>query len=159
MDFDPLRHLLAAIAYRFHAAVADAPESFRDYDPGQGVRSPRALLTHCVEVLRVARSTFEPGIDIQNAAPDHDAWDDLVGAFHHELDHLDEHLKQESPAHEWTLEKVVQGPFADVLTHIGQLTLLRRLEGHPVVRQSYIRARVQEGRLGADQEDPAPPLL
>ncbi|HKK71852.1 MAG TPA: hypothetical protein VKA86_11585 [Candidatus Krumholzibacteria bacterium] len=159
MDFDPLRHLLAAIAYRFHAAVVDAPASFADFDPGHGVRSPRALLTHCVQVLRLARSSFEPGLEVDAAVREGWAWAELVEAFHAELGRLDAHHAEAAPAHEWPVEKLVQGPYADVLTHVGQLTLLRRLEGHPVERQSYLRARVEVGRLGPDQAAPAPPLF
>lgn len=159
MEIDPLRHLLAAVAYRFHAAVVDAPESFRDYDPGEGVRSPRVLITHCVHVLRLARSTFEPEIDVEEAVHEHFAWDDLVGAVHDELAVLDQHLHDGSPTHRWPLETLVQGPFADVLTHVGQIAMLRRLAGRPVERQSYIRAKIEVGRLGTDQADPAPPLL
>ena len=159
MPFDPLRHLLASIAYRFHAAVSEAPESFRDFDPGAGVRSPRHLLTHCVQVLRLARSTFEPGLDVEAPIREYWAWDDLITEFHAELAALDAHLAGASPAHEWSLEKLVQGPFADVLTHVGQMAMLRRLEGHPVERQSYLRAQIETGRLGDDQAHPAPPLL
>lgn len=159
MSFDPTRHLLAAIAYRFHAAVVDAPDSFRDFDPGRGVRSPRALVTHCIQVLRLARSSFEPGLDMDAAIHQHWAWDDLLGHFHEELEQLDAHLAAGAPTHDWPLENLVHGPFADVLTHIGQLTMLRRLEGHPVERQSYVRAQIATGRLGPDQAAPAPPLL
>ena len=114
---------------------------------------------HCVQVLRLARSTFEPGLDVDKPVREYWAWDDLVNEFHGELRRLDAHLEADSPAHDWPLEKLVQGPFADVLTHVGQLALLRRLEGHPVERQSYLRAQVEVGRLGDDQASPAPPLL
>ena len=159
MDIVPLRHLLAAVAYRFHAAVVDAPAGFADFDPGHGVRSPRALLTHCVQVLRLARSSFEPGLDVDE--PVRRAWDfdRLVDEFHAEIGRLDQHLVDGTPPRDWPLEKLLQGPMADLLTHIGQLAMLRRLAGHPVERQSYIRARIEIGRLGPDQADPAPPLL
>ena len=129
MDFDPVRHLLAAIAFRFHAATSGAPATFRDFDPGRGARSPRALLTHCVQVLRLARSSFEPGVDVDE--PVRAAWtfDELVSEFHAELGRLDAHFVAGAPTHEWTLPQLVQGPLADVLTHIGQLTMMRRLAG------------------------------
>ncbi len=159
MEFDPLRHLLATIAYRFRAVVVDAPASFPDFDPGGGVRSPRVLVTHCLQVLRLARSSFEPGLDVDAPVRGSWSWDELVAALHAELERLDAHHAQGTPAREWPPEKLLQGPYSDVLTHIGQLALMRRLEGHPVERQSYLRAGVEVGRLGPDQASPAPPLL
>lgn len=160
MSFDPLRHLLAAIAYRFHAALADAPEGFRDFDPGGGVRSPRVLVTHCVHVLRIARSSFEPGLEIEEPIRDHLSWDELVDQIHVELAVLDQYIEAGTPTHDWPLESLVQGPFADVLTHVGQLAMLRRMAGRPVERQSYLRARLEAGRLApSDQPAPSPPML
>jgi hypothetical protein len=40
------------------------------------------------------------------------------------------------------------------LTHIGQITLLRRLAGAPVRGENYVKARITTGKVGSDQ--PAP---
>ena len=160
MPFDPVRHLLAAIAFRFHAAVHDAPDAFRDFDPGHGVRSPRTIVAHCVHVLRLARSSFEPGLDVEGPVREHHTWAELVAEVHGELERLDRHVVEGNPTFDWPLENLLHGPFADVLTHVGQLAMLRRLHGHPVERQSYLRARLEAGRLAPeDQPAPAPPML
>jgi hypothetical protein len=51
----------------------------------------------------------------------------------------------------------LQGPLADVLTHVGQLAMLRRMSGNPVAPENFIYAEVRSDRLGADQPLPARP--
>jgi hypothetical protein len=48
-------------------------------------------------------------------------------------------------------EMVLQGPLADALTHVGQLTMLRGAAGAPVRPESYARAEIREGRVGREQ--------
>jgi len=54
------------------------------------------------------------------------------------------------------LDRWYQGPFADSLTHIGQLTMLRRLSGAPMKGEAYFYADITPGRVGPDQA-PADP--
>ena len=50
--------------------------------------------------------------------------------------------------------KLVQGPLADALTHVGQLHAMRRKAGAPIAAANYIKASVQAGRTGLkDQAD------
>jgi hypothetical protein len=53
-----------------------------------------------------------------------------------------------------TAEELLQGPIADSLTHVGQLTILRRISGAPIRAENYATAAIAPGRLGADQPDP-----
>jgi len=49
-------------------------------------------------------------------------------------------------ASQWA--RLLQGPLSDVLTHIGQLALLRRLFGRPVASGvSYAVAPIEAGRV------------
>jgi hypothetical protein len=43
--------------------------------------------------------------------------------------------------------RLVQGPLADALTHVGQLHAMRRKAGGPVPPTNYIKADVQAGRI------------
>ena len=52
------------------------------------------------------------------------------------------------------VEELFQGPIADALTHVGQLTLLRRLSGSPVRGENYLRAEIAAGRVGPEQVPP-----
>ena len=51
-------------------------------------------------------------------------------------------------------ERLAQGPLADALTHVGQITLLRRLAGAPVRGENYFKADITAGRLGPEQAAP-----
>jgi hypothetical protein len=54
-------------------------------------------------------------------------------------------------------EQLLQGPFADTLTHVGQLAMLRRLADSPVPPENFIYADIRADRLDADQPPPARP--
>ena len=68
------------------------------------------------------------------------------------MQQLDAQLASQDPQGA-SIEQVLQGPIADALTHVGQLTLLRRLAGSPVRGENYMRAEISAGRVG-----PAQPL-
>jgi hypothetical protein len=73
-----------------------------------------------------------------------------VRRFFGALKALDDYLASEEPLHE-APEKLFQGPMADVLTHIGQMCLLRRLAGHPIKSENYHKAAIAAGQVGAEQ--------
>jgi hypothetical protein len=56
-----------------------------------------------------------------------------------------------------TTERLLQGPFADAMTHAGQLAMLRRLAGSPVPPENFIVAEIDPARLGPDQAEPRSP--
>lgn len=55
---------------------------------------------------------------------------------------------------DWAVTMIVRGPFADSLTHVGQVAMLRRLAGGPVKGENYARAHITTGRVGRDQPPP-----
>jgi hypothetical protein len=74
------------------------------------------------------------------------------------LTDLATHLKGESDFPEWlTEERLLQGPFSDAMTHAGQLAMLRRMAGIPVVPENFVVADIDSERLGPDQPDPVSP--
>lgn len=58
---------------------------------------------------------------------------------------------------ETTAERMLQGPFADAMTHAGQLALLRRPAGSPVPPENFIMADIDASNLGPDQAEPRSP--
>ena len=52
------------------------------------------------------------------------------------------------------VEKLIQGPLADALTHVGQLAMLRGMAGVPIRPESYARADIVAGRVGLEQTPP-----
>lgn len=48
-------------------------------------------------------------------------------------------------------DMIFQGPIADALTHVGQLTMIRGAASAPVRPESYARADIAVGRVGREQ--------
>ena len=58
-----------------------------------------------------------------------------------------------------TEEVLLQGPFADAMTHAGQLAMLRRLHGVPVASENFIFANISTDNVSPEQPEPAAPDL
>jgi hypothetical protein len=87
-----------------------------------------------------------------------DSLNEEVKRFHYMLEDLSSHLVNETPLREgMTEEALLQGPFADAMTHAGQLAMLRRFAGSPVAPENFIVANIHANQLGADQPEPASP--
>lgn len=154
VENDLLRHFLAAIAYRTQKALRDAPESFPDFEAGHQLRTPAQILRHMTSVLGYARTFFIGGTYRPDPLP---TFSDEVTRFHHMLEDLAGHLSSGSPLLAISREQLLQGPLSDVMTHVGQLALLRRLAGTPIPPEDFIMADVRRDRLGMDQALPASP--
>jgi len=50
-----------------------------------------------------------------------------------------------------SIDKLIQGPFADALTHVGQLSPLRGMAGRAVRPESYARRRAERGGVWEDE--------
>ena len=83
-----------------------------------------------------------------------DDWDAQVERFFAGLQAVDDRLTSDAPL-ERPAERLLQGPFADSLTHIGQIAMLRRLAGSPVSGESYFKADIRAGNVGPEQAPPA----
>jgi hypothetical protein len=73
-----------------------------------------------------------------------------VPRFHTALAKFDVYLASDQ-ALGLPAEKLFQGPIAVALTHVGQMNLLRRLAGVPVASGNFVQAKIERGRVGADQ--------
>lgn len=148
-----LQHFLAAIAYRTQKALRGAPASFADFCAGCNARTPHELIWHMTGVLGYARTYFCGGV----WQPDKLAtFAEEVERFHQVLEDLGAVLEQ-PPVRPVTMEQLLQGPLADVMTHAGQLALLRRLAGSPVAPENFIRAAIDAANLSANQPAPVAP--
>jgi len=147
IERDLLRHFLAAVAYRTQKALRGAPLGFADFRAAPGVRTPHELLRHMSDVLGYARTTFTGGSWRAHSLPTFAA---EIERFHEILEDLgrliaEEEFGKASP------RQLLQGPLADVMTHAGQIAMLRRLEGSPVPPENFIVAEVDAANLGPDQ--------
>ena len=150
-----LRHFLAALAYRTQKALRDAPSDFDSFRAAEGVRTPAELVRHMTSVLGYARTFFVGGRYKLDPLP---SLQDEILRFHDMLQDLARHLEVGTPLlQEMSPEQLIQGPFADVMTHAGQLAMLRRLAGAPVAPENFVFAEIDPDRLGPDQADPVSP--
>jgi hypothetical protein len=146
-----LRHAVATIAYRGGKAVRDAPPEFATFRAADGARSPAEILAHVGDLFDWALSIVVGEQRWHDSSPLE--WPDEMARYFKALRAFDDYLDSNqrlaaSPA------QLLQGPLADALTHIGQLTLLRRLAGAPIRGENYYAAEILAGRVGPDQADP-----
>ena len=149
-----LRHFLAALAYRTQKALRGAPPEFSAFRAGAQVRTPRELIRHMDSVLGYARTFFIGGSYRAPMLPDFAA---TVAHFHETLADLAQQLELGTEFRGITSEMLLQGPFSDVMTHAGQLAMLRRLAGNPVPPENFVFAQISSANLGPDQPLPARP--
>ena len=150
-----LRHFLAALAYRTQKALRDAPADFGSFQVAHQVRTPLELVRHMTSVLGYARTFFVGGQYRPAPLPSLQA---EIMRFHDMLQELARHIEAGTPLlQEMSAERLLQGPFADAMTHAGQLAMLRRLAGAPVPPENFIFAEIEPARLGPDQAAPARP--
>jgi hypothetical protein len=147
-----LRHTLATIAYRGGKVLRDAPEGFGGTTAGEGSRTAVQILSHCGDLFAWGLALAE-GEHIWSETKSDD-WDGQVERFFAGLAAVDARLADPEPLGRPAL-RLLQGPFADALTHVGQIGMLRRLAGSPVKGENYFKARIEVGRVGIDQEPPA----
>ena len=149
-----LRHYLASIAYHAQKAVRGAPTGYWTFTPGNQVRTPELILRHMTSVLGYARTFLVGGVYRPEALATIQA---EMDRFHEILEDLGRLLDSDSLLLEITENQLLQGPLSDVMTHIGQLSLLRRLYGSPVPPENFIYADIIANRLGKDQPEPRDP--
>ena len=151
-----LKHFLASIAYRTQKAVRDAPMEFWEFSAGNKTRTPADVLRHMTSVLGYARTFMIGGTYPIRPEPLANA-DEEINRFHEVLEDLGRLLAAGTALKEITGQQLLQGPLSDVMTHAGQLALLRRLYGSPVPPENFIFADIAPERLGRNQSAPRHP--
>ncbi|MCI0330226.1 MAG: DinB family protein [candidate division Zixibacteria bacterium] len=146
-----LRHATATIAYRGAKALRGAPPEFAHFKAGPTTRTPLEILAHIGDLLEVSAARLRGPARWKTAPPD--TWERQTARFHAALASIDLALASDTPI-DVPLDKWYQGPFADALTHVGQLAMLRRMFGAPVKGEAYFYADIQPGRVGPDQTTP-----
>lgn len=146
-----LRHGLATLAYRGGKAIRNAPPAFADFSASEGTRAPGNILAHIGDLLDWGLSIAAGKQAWKNSKPL--SWEKESERFFAALKQFDEYLGSSEPLHA-TPEKLLQGPVADALTHVGQIAMLRRMAGGAVRGENYFQAEVTVGRVGAEQAQP-----
>lgn len=142
-----LRHFVATVAYRGRVAVSDAPEGFAAFRIGEETRTPGELLAHLGDLLEGSQSLLKG--EMVSLTSSSLPWDEGVSRFFSAAQQLDEYLASGAPL-ACPVEKLIQGPVGDALTHVGQLVLLRRVAGSPVRATSYFTAEIVPGMFAQE---------
>ena len=142
-----LRHTVATLAYRGGKALRGAPAEFASY----GTRTPGQILAHLCDLFDWALSIADGKEAWHNSQPQ--AWEADTARFFAGLAAFDRRLASGVPL-AVAPERLFQGPVADALTHVGQIAMLRRMAGCAMSGENYFVARIEAGRVGADQAAP-----
>ena len=146
-----LRHVLATLAYRAAKVLRDVPPGFATTSVSPATRQPVLIVAHLADLMAWAVSLAE-GQSVWKAAGT-TQWDTEVQRFFDGLAALDHRLAM-GPVSDEDAKKLIAGPIADALTHVGQLAMLRGIAGTPIRPESYARADIVVGRVGLDQAAP-----
>lgn len=146
-----LRHGVATLAYRGGKAIRNADPAFATFRVGDKTRTPVQILAHIGDLLDWALSLAEGEQRWQPATPG--SWDDESARFFAALARFDEFLASDRRLGR-APERLLQGPVADALTHVGQLVMLRRLANTPVRSENFAAAEIVAGRVSAEQAAP-----
>jgi hypothetical protein len=146
-----VRQLTATLAYRAAKVMRDVPPAFAETAVGPATRRPVQIVAHMADLMTWGVSIAGGGHEWTRGGSDD--WDREVARFFDGLAALDAALAAAGPF-AGSIDKLIQGPLADALTHVGQLALLRGMAGAPVRPESYARAAIVVGRVGRDQAPP-----
>ena len=137
-----LRHAVATVRYRAAKSLRDAGPDFAFFKIGEKVRTPIEILAHIGDLFDWALRLSQGNGHWVEAPPL--GWDEEIARFHHSLDAFDHLLASEAHLAA-PVERLMQGPVADALTHVGQLATLRRLAGMPIKSENYFKAAIEPG--------------
>ena len=147
-----VRHLVATLAYRAAKVLRGVPVDFATRTFGDASRRPVHIVAHLGDLMAWA-ITLTHGESVWKAEGSDD-WTTETRRFFDGLRALDRDLEANASLTPGSIEKLIQGPLADALTHVGQLAMLRGMAGIPVRPESYARAEIVAGRVGIEQAPP-----
>src|SRR5437588_8273343 len=137
-----LRHVVATVAYRGGIAVSDAPAAFAGFRINETARTPGEILSHIGDLLEGSLYLVKGEFVFLTSSPL--PWGEEVSRFFSAAKAFDSYLASDAPL-ACPVEKLIQGPIGDALTHVGQIVMLRRVAGKPVRVESYFTAEIVAG--------------
>jgi hypothetical protein len=148
LDREIIRHIIATIVYRGAKTLRDAPSDFGKFRINPESRTPVEIVAHIGDLFNWALTIAKGHGVWHDSRPQ--VWDHEIDRFYASVKEFDTYLANSSMI-ACPLEKLIQGPIADALTHVGQLAMLRHLFGAPVRGENYFMADIVAGRVGPEQ--------
>jgi hypothetical protein len=142
-----LRHMVATVAYRGGLAITNAPPDFASFRAHKTTRTPGEILAHIGDLLEGSLHLMKGEMVYLTSEPL--SGKDEVARFFAAVKQLDLFLASEAPM-AIPVEKFVQGPIGDALTHVGQIVMLRRMAGKPVRGAEYFSAEIIAGEINQE---------
>jgi hypothetical protein len=144
MKREVLRHVVATVGYRGGIAVSGAPENFAEFRVDETARTAGEILAHIGDLLEGSLYLVKGEFVYLTSSPL--PWGEEVSRFFSAVKGFDSYLSSDAPL-ACSVEKLIQGPIGDALTHIGQLVMLRRVAGKPVRVESYFTVELVAGSV------------
>ena len=141
MKNEYLRHTLATIDYRFQKSVKYRNTDFGDYALGKESRSPKEIINHMYFVLS-STTIYIQEERIQKEEPDKFDLELEIDRFDLEIKNLDKVLAENELDMNYS-KRLLQGPLSDILTHIGQISMLSRLNNNPIEWEDFSSSRIR----------------
>jgi len=139
MKSNLLRHFLATILYRAQKAIKEVPANYPNLQLGNGVRTPIEILSHISHVLTCAHSVFKHYDSL--CQPPIGSWEDEVLRFYEIVKQLKKSFSKGLPNRDRIAEKLC--PLSDAMTHVGQLSMLRRIADNPIPAENFFDADIE----------------
>ncbi len=136
--------MVATVAYRGGLACVDAPESFASFRATSTTRTPGEILAHIGDLLEGSLHLVKGEMVYLTSTPL--PWKEEVTRFFTAVKAFDVYLASDAPL-ACPVEKLVQGPIGDALTHVGQIVMLRRMSGNPIRSAAYFTAEIVAGEV------------
>jgi hypothetical protein len=143
MNNELLRHIISTIKYRFEKSIKGSHQTFGDFSLGKESRNPREIVHHMYDVIYSTRVFIE-----QESLPQEKieklSFENEIERFNAGLSKVDQLLDEKNLDINYS-KRLVQGPFSDILTHIGQIAMLQRLVDKPIDREDFSRSEIRTG--------------
>lgn len=140
-----LRHTLATIAYRFQKSVSRSTDEFGDFNLGHGSRKTADIVHHIYQLLKRSRDLIQDDKH-DKATPEHLSLTLEIERCNAVLLDLDGVLAEKDLGSDFS-KRLLQGPLADILTHIGQISMMSRLNGNAIDGENFSSAPIKAGVL------------
>lgn len=140
-----LRHTLATIAYRFQKSVSRSTDEFGIFNLGHGARKTSEIVNHIYQVLKATKDFIQDG-KYDKESPENLSFELEIKRFNAELHELDGVLTEKNLGSDFS-KRLLQGPLADILTHIGQNFMMSWLNGNSNDGEDFASAPITIGVL------------
>ena len=143
MKNELLRHIISTIKYSFEKSINGSTDTFSDFSLGKDSRSPKEIVQHMNEVI-YSTTVFIEKESLPQTKLEKLNFEKEIERFKAELSRADKLLDKENLDINYS-KRLIQGPFSDLLTHIGQIAMLQRLVDNPIDGEDFSRSEIKTG--------------